>query len=456
MFLNESTIAAIATPPGYGGIGIIRISGTNSLQLVKQLISKSDSFSFTPNQSVFYTLHHPETKIPIDEAVVTFFQAPHSFTGEDVVELSCHGSPVVLKEILRILTSLGSELAQPGEFTMRAFLNRKIDLTQAEAINDLIHSTTLYQSQLAVRQLKGSLAKEIKPIKDSLINTIVHFESSVEFVEDDLDALDQSRFISLIESLIEKLRHLTSTYQLGKVIRSGVRIALVGRPNVGKSSIFNRLLGRERAIVTDIPGTTRDILTENFSIKGIPIELVDTAGLRETEDKIEKLGIERTESAIAESNFVILVLDALNLPELEDLNILSEYRVKFLIINKIDLVSGKEGFIKRAFPEIPVFSVSALTGQGMAELEKYLYEALLIDKNVNIESDIITNERHYIALNQALGSLIEARENLTRGFSEEYVLVHLHEALKQLGLITGETLITDIINQIFSTFCIGK
>ena len=286
---ENSTIVAIATPPGFGGIGVIRLSGKNSLNLVQKLLNPARPISFLPNQVSFHHLLHPETKQIIDDVLITYFKAPHSFTGEDIIEISCHGSPVVLSEVLQLLISFGAQLAQPGEFSLRAFLNQRMDLTQAEAINDLIHAQTSYQAQIAARQLRGELSKQIKPIKDALIEMIVYFESSVEFVEDDLDALDVERFKQKLDGLIASINQLISSYRLGKLIRSGIKLALIGRPNVGKSSVFNRLLGKDRAIVTHLPGTTRDTLTEVFSINGIPVELIDTAGIRETEDLVEKL-----------------------------------------------------------------------------------------------------------------------------------------------------------------------
>ncbi len=454
---DNTTIVAIATPPGYGGIGVVRLSGEAALPLARRLMPHIGDHEFIPNQAAFHHLIHPETQQPVDSALVTFFKAPHSFTGENVVEISCHGSPVVLAEIIRLLKSFGARLAEPGEFSLRAFFNQRMDLAQAEAINDLIHAQTTYQAQVAVRQLRGELSKQIKPIKDNLVEIIVWFESSVEFVEDDLDPLDIERFIKRLDDVIGKVESLISTYRLGRLIRSGIKLAIIGKPNVGKSSLFNRLLGRERAIVTHLPGTTRDTLTEAFSIGGIPIELIDTAGIRETDDLVEKLGVERTRSAIADADFVIAVIEANHQPAEEDLEFFAQLPINLFVINKCDLrlVFNAEELCGVTTGR-PTLKVSALTGQGIDELRRCLHGELTAGAHPMVEGGIVTNERHYSALEQALAAMSKARHDLTSGFTEEVVLVNLHQALRSLGSITGETLIGDIINQIFSTFCIGK
>jgi tRNA modification GTPase len=451
------TIAAIATPPGYGGIGIVRISGSDALPLARRLLRNGNALHFTPNHATLQQIINPEIGNIVDEALVTFFKAPHSFTGEDVVELSCHGSPVVLAEVLRLLTAAGAELAQPGEFSLRAFLNHRVDLTQAEAINDLIHAQTTYQARVAARQLQGELSKQLQPIKEALIELIVWFESAVEFVEDDLDPLNLADFRKRLEWISQQIEHLADSFRLGRIIRSGIKLALIGRPNVGKSSLFNALLGTERAIVTPIPGTTRDTLVESLSIKGIPFRLIDTAGIRETEDVIEKLGVERTRLAIAEADLVVAIVDATSTLPDEELAFISQFTVHLCVINKLDLgLVWTAEAIKQLKQKAPVLQVSALTGQGIPEFKQTIYHQAVSSAQTNIEDAIITNERHYAALEQALTALRQAEKDLTQGFTEEIALANLHQALRQLGVITGETLIGDIINQIFSTFCIGK
>ncbi len=456
-FYAQTTIVALATPPGYGGIGVIRLSGVDAGCLAQKLLPAAKRNAFIPNQVVFQPLLHPETKQNIDDALLTYFQAPHSYTGEDVVEISCHGSPVVLAEVIRLLVSLGAELAQPGEFTLRAFLNQRLDLTQAEAINDLIHAQTSYQAQLAARQLRGELSIQIKPLKDALIEMIVYFESAVEFVEDDLDSLDIERLKQRIDELIARVKQLISSYRLGRLIRSGIKLALIGRPNVGKSSLFNQLLGKDRAIVTHIPGTTRDTLSEFFSINGIPVELIDTAGIRETEDFDEKLGVERTRTAIADADFVIAIIEAHQLPDQGEVELFAQLPIHLFVLNKCDLgVVLADEMIQQIVQGTPTAQVSARTGQGVDALRNRIHSALTADAQSFSDSGIITNERHYHALEQTLAAMQQATDDLAAGFSEEVVVVSLHEALRSLGIITGETLISDIINQIFTTFCIGK
>lgn len=451
------TIVAIATPPGYGGIGIIRLSGRDSLPLARKLIRAGVSVAFTPQHAALFSLTNWQTGEIVDEALITYFKAPHSFTGEDVVELSCHGSPVVLAELLRLLTSAGAELAQPGEFSLRAFLNQRIDLAQAEAIKDLIHSQTTRQARVAARQLRGELSQQLRPVKDGLIEMIVHFESTVEFVEDDLDPLNLQRFIERLDGFIVTLSRLAESYRVGKLIRSGIKLALLGRPNVGKSSIFNALIGRDRAIVTALPGTTRDTLNESFSLNGIPVELLDTAGIRETEDIVERIGVERTKTAISEADFVIAVIEAGSSLDVEEKDLLEQFPVNLILVNKSDL--GKtlsSDALSYLQSRSALLHVSALTGVGIEELKQFIYQQLITESSAGNESAIITNERHYQALEQALSTLRQARHDLAVGFTEEVALANLHEALRSLGVITGETLIADIINQIFSTFCIGK
>lgn len=456
---TPSTIAAIATPRGHGAIGMLRLSGDKALSILLRIsrtpLGKAPDPK--PNQATFLLLHNPETGRLIDEAVVTFFKAPHSFTGEDVVEISCHGSPVVLAELLAVLGTEGARMAEPGEFSLRAFLNQRLDLSQAEAINDLINSRTAYQARLAVRQVRGELSRQLRPQREALIDLIVRFESAVEFVEDDLDPLDAEGVTSNLDDLIRQLERLAASYSVGRIIQTGVKLALVGLPNVGKSSIFNALLGQDRAIVAPVPGTTRDTLNEQFLIFGVPITLVDTAGIRETSDLVEMIGVERTRSAVADADIVVAILESsTDLPTAER-ELISENPVSLFVINKCDLgpVISRD-LIGEIAADRPVVELSALTGEGLDRLREAIYRMVITPGTTIDESSIITNERHHRALLEALTALRQAQADLITGFTEEVALDNLHFALRSLGVITGETLIGEIINQIFSTFCIGK
>lgn len=462
---NPTTIAAIATPPGYGGIGVIRVSGRDALSLVLPLLRSprgdsrpiDDRTAFQPMRSALWTLFDPQSNVLIDEAVVTWYKSPHSFTGEEVVEISCHGSPVVLGEVLRVLVAAGARLAEPGEFSRRAFFNRRLDLVQAEAINDLIHAQTSYQARLAARQVRGELSRQLQPFRQGLIELIVQLESTVEFVEDDLDPVNLARVLDNLSRLIAAIERMAGSYRIGRIVRTGVRLALVGLPNVGKSSVFNALLGRDRAIVTSIPGTTRDTLSESISLNGLPINLIDTAGIRETDDPIERIGVERTRSALVDADLILAVIESGSLLPAEELELLKGEPVAIFVINKTDLgpVLNRR-MIEEVAAGRPVVEISAVTGEGLAELRESLFRLLVEDIRFTDESMIVTNERQHQALLDALVHLRAAASDLEAGFTEEVALDNLHLALRSLGLISGETLIGDIINQIFATFCIGK
>lgn len=395
--------------------------------------------------------------LPLDDALITWFEAPHSFTGDEVVEISCHGSPVVLAEVMRLLCRAGADPAEPGEFSMRAFLNGRMDLAQAEAVNSLIHSRTAYQARVAARQLRGELSARVRPLRQSLIDLIVHFESTVEFVEDDLDPLDLAMLAGRIESLAAEVARLADGYRVGRVVSEGVKLALTGLPNVGKSSLFNALLGQDRAIVTHIPGTTRDTLSEIVSIGGLPVSLIDTAGIRQSDDLVESLGVERTRSAMADADLLIAVVEAPSqLPD-EELRLLQDHPIDLFVVSKRDLgPPARLTELADLAGSRPVIELSAVTGDGIGRLREEIHRAI-VGRGPDIdESSLVTNERHYRALCETHDYLRRAIGDLRSGFTEEVALNNLHLALRSLGLITGETLIGEIINRIFATFCIGK
>jgi tRNA modification GTPase len=495
--MNASdTIVAISTPPGRGGIGVVRLSGPRSVDIAGGLFSAGvaraagvDSatkhvkpIQFEPNQVV---VGHVVDKAreAVDTAVLTYFRAPKSYTGEDVIEISCHGSPVVLSLVLERALALGARLAEPGEFTMRAFLNHRIDLAQAQAVRDLIDSQTAYQARLATRQLDGALSKRITPFKNSLVDVIVHLESSLEFVEDDISPETSSALIDKLAGVTAGLSAMASSFALGQYVKQGFDLAIIGRPNVGKSSIFNRLIGADRAIVTEVPGTTRDALRESTSIRGIPVRLIDTAGIRETTDLVESIGITRTREAIADADIQLLVLDASEPLTPDDKALINQTPSlsRLVLLNKTDLPRKLEappsgGFRASDFehslaarPAMPggnpmtgdlasdtVIRISALTGDGFDELADYILDRLGGSVSTARDDIMITDARQHQAIQSANVALTEARDLMTRGELEEIVLLKLRAALQAIGEITGETLTEDILSQIFSTFCIGK
>jgi tRNA modification GTPase len=447
------TIVAVATPPGRSAIGLIRLSGPRSVEILRSLI-RDPKYTPEPNRVVLKPITADDSEDVLDYALVSYFEAPHSFTGEDMVELSCHGSPVILRQLLNQIQKLDARLAGPGEFTMRACRNGKMNLSQAEAIRDLIDAQTNAAAQQATRQLKGELSTALQPCKQELISVIVKLESALEFVEDDLPQLQLSEMDHQLAEVVKAVTDLALTFQTGHLLRDGLKITLIGRPNVGKSSVFNRLLRSDRAIVTEVPGTTRDSLTESISLQGIPISLTDTAGIRKAGDRIEEIGVERTHRAMADADLLVVVLDGSTELLPEDRSVLSqaEQARHIVVVNKSDLPSA---IIDAELTRHQVVHLSALTGEGLEQLTTGILEPF---GKVDSAADglLITNSRHHDLLRRAQSSLEESMELLRQHSSEEVVLVGLHNALKFLGEITGETTAEDILTEIFSTFCIGK
>lgn len=450
------TIVALSTPHGRSGIGIIRLSGAHALELSRAIIG-DDQFEPEPFRVSLKNLHDLESGQVLDRALVTYFKSPHSFTGEDVIEFSCHGSPPLLLRLIDLLLHAGARAAEPGEFTLRALSNGRLNLSQAEAVRDLIEAQTLAAVQQAARQLDGELSHRLRPIKEALLNIIVPLESAVEFVEDDLPEDVTARVLQQLDDLVAQLDRLSNTFGSGRLLKDGLKVTLVGRPNVGKSSIFNYLLARERAIVTEIPGTTRDTLSEVINLNDVPVLLTDTAGLRTSTDRIERLGIEKTQQALVDADLVLVVLDGSQPLTEEDRDILNQASSsRFLIVfNKKDL----DGFSNERIPPsvngARAISLSAKTGEGFASLCDAMLEPFK-SHETNETGFLITNARHFDLLRRAADSLKISRDLLQNSSSEELSLTGLHDALRFLGEITGETTPEDILSQIFATFCIGK
>jgi tRNA modification GTPase len=454
------TIAAISTPPGRGGIGIVRLSGPQAAPIASQMVQTHQP------------LEHGRARLAdvpdeggdrIDEAVVTYFAAPHSYTADDLVEIAAHGSPVVLEYLLRRALELGARLAEPGEFTQRAFLAGRLDLTQAEAVRDLIDAQTLTQARQAASQMGGALSRRVTPAKQSLIDLVALLEAGIDFAEDDVDVTPQEEIARRIDGIRPLLTALEASFARGRIVHDGLTLAIVGRPNAGKSSLFNRLVERDRAIVTATPGTTRDLVTERISLDGIPLELVDTAGLRsgarEALEEAELLGIRRSHEALADAAIVLVVLDATQPLNDEEKKLLTAVagRPTLVAVNKCDLAeSGAEPIRadKPGLQGIPVLSTSALTGEGIADLREQLLT--LATGGAASEPGMLTNLRQHQAITTALAALADAARANEGGIPHEMILLDLYRALWALDSLTGQTTPDDILALIFSSFCIGK
>ena len=480
----SETIAAIATPPGRGGIGMVRLSGPAALAVAQPLLSGLTG-PLLPAHARFCHLIEPATGEKLDEAVVTYFQAPRSYTGEDVVEIAAHGSPVLLEHLLRLLLAHGARLAEPGEFTERAFLSGRLDLTQAEAVRDLIDAQTLLQAQLAAQQLGGALSRRIAPLKQELVALIAVLEAGIDFAEDDTPVVSESALSARLLQFERALLQIERSFERGRLVHEGVSLAIVGRPNVGKSSLFNRLLDSERAIVTAEPGTTRDTVRERLAIGGVPVELVDTAGLREAAGEAERIGIARSREAFADAGLVLLVLDSrepLNTEE-EALLEAAVGRPLVIALNKCDrlatdllparslasispaatLASAEAAAALPAFsrlrelaPAAAVLLTSARTGAGVPELCAAMETLLVGEHGAVPDSAPLTNLRQHTAVAAARAAVGAAQAAAGGSLPHEMLLLDLYIALHELDLLTGTTTPDDILHLIFSTFCIGK
>src|SRR5438876_806904 len=421
-----NTIVAVATPPGRSAIGVIRFSGPDSLAIARSLIGE-DQFTPEPGHAVLKSLRDLSAHEILDRALLTYFKGPHSYTGEDLVEISCHGSPVILRRIVDLILELNARLAGPGEFTLRALSNGKMNLSQAEAIRDLINAQTSAAARQALRQLSGELSTRLRPVKEKLLRIIVILESALEFVEDDLPEFRALEIKQELAEIARDIHGVASTFTVGHLLRDGIKVTIVGRPNVGKSSLFNRLLNSDRAIVTNLPGTTRDSLTEPFSANGIPVLLTDTAGMREPGDQIEGIGVERTHRAMADADLLLGVIDGSTELLREDFDVLSYASQTHLVVavNKADVASFRNASTAALDGEYKTVEVSALTGRGIDELRAAILEPFGSVKSEN-SGLLITDSRHYDLLRRTEGELEFALRLLEENASEELVLVGLH------------------------------
>jgi tRNA modification GTPase len=447
----QDTIVAIATPPGRGGLGVVRLSGPEARAIAARLLNFSREPRWQPWRVAAAELTG-DNGAAVDQVFVAYFAAPRSYTAEDVVEISCHGSPVVLRFAVERALQFGARLAEPGEFTLRAFLNGRIDLPRAEAVRDLIDATTLYQARVAAQQIDGSVSRTLAPWKDRLVELIALLEAGIDFADNDVDVARPAELDARLAALLAGLTRLIESFAFGKLVHNGIALAIAGAPNVGKSSLFNRLLRQDRAIVTEIPGTTRDTVSERASLAGIPVEFIDTAGLRESRDTVEQLGIERSYRAMAGADLTLVVLDLSRPLSAEDRGALDRARAQGRHVvagNKCDLPRLLE-------PVEGLLEVSALTGAGIEELQDALVRAIAPGGMEPPQAGFITSLRHEQLLRESREALERAREANSFGIPHEMLLLDCYAALRPLDAITGATTADDILNRIFSTFCIGK
>ncbi|MBN2569656.1 MAG: tRNA uridine-5-carboxymethylaminomethyl(34) synthesis GTPase MnmE [Deltaproteobacteria bacterium] len=457
---TEDTIAAIATPRGSGGIGIIRVSGEKAEEICHLLFKPLKDTAFFQTHHLYHgTVISSHTGEPIDEVLISLMRNPHSYTGEDTLEINCHGGPLILETVLGEVIRAGARPAEPGEFTKRAFLNGRIDLSQAEAVIDIISAKTERGINLALSHMRGELSEKVDTIRESLIEIIVFLETAIDFTDDDIEVTASSEICDRIKKVTEDMKKILSTYGEGKLCRDGLKVLITGKPNVGKSSLLNRLLGEKRAIVTSIPGTTRDFIEESININGIPVHFIDTAGIRDVDDAIEKEGVGLVWEKAVSADLIVVLLDGSSPLSGEDHQVIEGNRGRkiVLVINKSDLPAQLgEVALKALAPDITPLWISAKYGRGIDELKEKIY-ALAFDNYAEFDSDIVlTNLRHKLALEKAVEILEQAGASVKKGLSPELSAFDIREALDCLGEIVGITTNEDVLDEIFSKFCIGK
>jgi tRNA modification GTPase len=458
---QEETIAAISTPFGESGIGIVRISGSSAESIAQKLFSpKKDQSYFISHHFHYGEIIDPKSGNPVDEVLIVLMKSPKTYTKEDIVEIHCHGGYFILQKVLELVLREGARMALPGEFTKRAFLNGRIDLTQAEAVIDLIRAKTQTSLEIANQQLRGGLYREMTELKTKLIEHLALIEAHIDFPEEEIEPIAFEELKKDLEGMIHQMGGWVNSYEEGRVFRDGISCAIVGKTNVGKSSLLNVLLKEERAIVTPIPGTTRDVIEEVLNIYGIPVRLMDTAGLRKPADSIEQEGVRRAKERVADSDFVLLMLDGSRELDGDDFDIFGETtgKKRMVIINKNDLplkISVEE--VKSRFKDDPIVLISALKNEGVDDLKRTIYTSLVHrEVRATPEHLIVANIRHKKALTQVRDNLSNAKKDLEEGASLEFIAFEIRSALEALGEMVGETTTEEVLNRIFEQLCIGK
>lgn len=456
----EDTIAAVATAYGEGGIGIIRISGENSLSILKEVFDPAaDNKEIASRRMTYGKIIDKDADQIIDEVLAVYMKGPKTYTAEDVVEINCHGSMVSLRKTLALVLRKGARLAEPGEFTKRAFLNGRLDLSQAEAVIDVIKAKTDKSFDVALSQLEGTLSTKISEIRARLLDLLVDITVNIDYPDEDIEYITYEKLEKNISSIGEMIEKLLSTASTGRMIREGIRVAIVGKPNVGKSSLMNGLLKETRAIVTEVPGTTRDTIEEAISIRNIPVYLVDTAGIRQTDDMVEKIGIEKSKEAFNNSDFVIFILDG-SVPLSQEDREIAEYlktRKSLVLINKSDLTQAfTHDQVKEIIPDAKIIETSFIMGEGINEIEEFIEEMVYGGEIVQSESLMVNNVRHIELLNKGRDSLRDALNMAQMKEALDFIEIDVKNAYEFLGEIIGETVSDDIIDEVFARFCLGK
>jgi tRNA modification GTPase len=457
---QKDTIVALATPHGLGAIAVVRLSGAQAIAIVNECFYNKKNKQVLSTKKT-HTLSFGNIKNnddDIDEVVVGLYRGPQSYTGEDIVEISCHGSPYIQEQIIKLCLNLGARMANPGEFTLRAFLNKKLDLTQAEAVADLIASDSHASHQLAMQQMRGGFSNDLKMLRQQLIDFAALIELELDFSEEDVEFANRTQFIALIEKIQQKLVPLIESFKLGNVIKNGVPVAIAGKPNAGKSTLLNALLNEERAIVSEIAGTTRDTIEEVLNIDGIAYRFIDTAGLRETTDQIEQIGVERSYDKINNASILLYVADGANIKDpndlLKEINAAEQFKIPYLLVlNKVDLISN--AVLNEAAQHALICAISAKNGTGIEQLKTAIAN-LLVNKSLNQYSEIVTNLRHYKGLSNAYQALSDVLHGIKNNLNTELLAFDVRSANQYLGELTGDITNDDILGSIFTRFCIGK